>query len=165
LSTVRRFHQACEHALRVGLEIRPPRHEIEVRHVRAVAVQEHDLFEAVIGQRLRDVEHVVHEMLEVVVDRAREVHHVPRVAVADGGEDEHLVGDCLPCASRDPRRADDVDVERQVGAVLLHGAAGYDADFPHLDGVVDLGPGELLVAIFRLGAACHGVSSKRAFLR
>src|ERR687884_164145 len=70
----------------------PPGHQVEVGHVRAVAVEEHDLLEAVVGERLGDVEHVVHEVLEVVVDRSGEVHDVAGVAVADGRQHQHLVG-------------------------------------------------------------------------
>ena len=90
-------------ALRVGLEIRPPRHEIEVRPVRAVAVEQDDLLEPVVGERLRDVEHLVDEVLEMGVDRAREVHHVARVAIGDGRQDEQLVGRRAAGAEARPR--------------------------------------------------------------
>ena len=72
MSTVSRFHHAGQDAFGVGLEVRAARDQIEVGHVRAVAVQQDDFFEAVVGERLGDVEHVVDEVLEVVVDRARE---------------------------------------------------------------------------------------------
>jgi len=55
-----------------------------------MAVQKHDLLESVICQRLGDVEHMVDEMLEVAVDRAREVHDMACVAIAHGGQDEHF---------------------------------------------------------------------------
>src|SRR5262245_7986018 len=42
-------------------------------------------------------------------------------------------------------------------AVLLDGAAGDDADLAQRDGVVDVGPGQLLVAVLGGGAA-HGGS-------
>ena len=141
-------------ALGVGLEVRAARDEIEVRPVRAVAVQQDDLLEPVVGERLRDVEHVMHEVLEVVVDRPGKVHHVARVAVGDRREHEHLAGDLATGAERDLGRAEDVDVERQVRPVLLDGAARDDADLPELDRVLDLRPRQLRVAIL-LGRAGH----------
>src|SRR5262249_58178952 len=53
---------------------------------------------------------------------------------------------------------DEVHVERQVRAVLLDGAAGHDTDLAQLDGVVDLGPGQLLVTVLPAGTAGHDVS-------
>ena len=148
-----------QHAFGVGLEVRPAGDQIEVGHVGAVAVEQDDLLEAVVGQRFRDVEHVVHEMLEVVVDGAGEVHDVPGVAVGHDRQHEHLVGDFAAGAVGDPGRADEVHVERQVRPVLLDGAARHDADLAQLDGVVDLGPGQFLVAVFGRGAAGHsGIS-------
>ena len=47
-------------------------------------------------------------------------------------------------------------------AVLLDGTARKDADLAQLDGVVDLGPGEFLVAIFRFCLAGHGEGSVTA---
>ena len=91
----------------------------------------------------------MHEVLEVVVDRPRKVHHVARVAVGDRREHEHLVGDLATGAERDLRRAEDVDVEGQVRPVLLDGAARDDADLPELDRVLDLRPRQLRVAILR----------------
>ena len=58
-----------------------------------------------------------------------------------------------------PRRADQIDVERQMRAVLLDGAAGHDADLAQLDGVVDLGPGQFFVAVLGRGAAGHAKDS------
>ena len=54
-----------------------------------------------------------------------------------------------------PHGADEVDVERQVRPVLLDRAAGDDADLAQLDGVVDLGPGQFLVAVFSRGSTGH----------
>ena len=101
----------------------------------------------------------MHEVLEMVVDRAREVHHVARVAVGDGGKDEQLVGDLAAGAERDLGRTEDVDVERQVRSVLLDGAARDDADLAELDRVVDLRPGQLCVAIFLCRAGHVGLPS------
>jgi len=83
---------------------------------RAVAVEQHDLLEAVVGQRLRDVEHMMHEVLEIVVDGAGEIHDVAGVAVGHDRQHQKLVG----IASRRRGRCrpdDEVDVERQVRAV------------------------------------------------
>ena len=102
----------------------------------------------------------MHEVLEVVVDRAGEVHHVAGVAVGDDRQHEHLVGDLPAGPVGDAARADEIDVERQVRPVLLDGAAGHDADLAQLDGVVDLGPGQFLVAVLGGGAA-HVFGSNR----
>src|SRR5262249_32376152 len=50
-------------ALGVGLEIRPPAHEVEVGPIRSVAVQQDDLLEPVIGQALRDVQNLIDVVL------------------------------------------------------------------------------------------------------
>ena len=84
-----------------------------------------------------------------VVDRAGKIHDVPGVAVGESGQHEHLVGDILAGTARDAARADEIDVERQMRPVLLDGAAGQDADLAQIDGVVDLGPGQFFVAVFR----------------
>jgi hypothetical protein len=42
-----------------------------------------------------------------------------------------------------PGRADDIDVQRQVRAVLFHCATGHDANLAQFDGVVDIGGGPL----------------------
>ena len=146
-----------EDALGIGLQIRAPGDQIEVRHVGTVPVQQHDLLEAVVGERFRDVEHVIDEMLEVIIDRAGKIHDVPGVAVADRGQHQQFVRDQASGAVSDPGRADDIDIERQMRAVLFHRAARHDADLAHLDGVIDLRPGQLFVAKFSGGAA-HGFS-------
>jgi hypothetical protein len=120
-----------------------------------VAVEEDDLLEAVVGQRFGDVEHVMHEVLEVVVDRARKIHDVARVAVGDDRQHEQLVRDQLAGAGRDAARADEIDVQGQMRAVLLDGAARQQADLAHFDRVVDLGPGQFFVAILGRGSTRH----------
>src|SRR5262249_52588795 len=99
--------------------------------------------------------HLVDEGLEVGVDGAGEVHDVPRVAVPHRRQYEDLVGRLPAGPVGDPLRADDVHVERQVRPRLLHRAAGHRAHLAQGDGVVDLRPGQLLVAVFRGGAAGH----------
>ena len=49
-------------------------------------------------------------------------------------------------------RADEIDVERQVVPVLLDRPARDDADLAEVDGIVDLRPRELFVAILGGGA-------------
>jgi hypothetical protein len=122
-----------------------------------VAIQQDDFLEPVVRERLRDVEHVVHEVLEVLVDGAGEVHDVSGVAVGHDRKHEQLIGDELAGPGGDADGADEVDVERQVVAVLLDGPTGDDANFAEVDGVVDLGPGEFFVAIFG-GGAGHRIS-------
>ncbi len=95
-------------ALGVGLEVGAAGDQVEVGPVRAVAVQEDDLLEPVVGEALGDVEHAVDEVLEVGVDGPGEVHDVPGVAVVIGGQDQHLVGNvparALGDLGRDRRR-------------------------------------------------------------
>ena len=59
-------------------------------------------------------------------------------------------------AAGDAAGTDQIDVERQVRAVLLDGAARHDADLAQIDGVVDLGPGQFFVAVLGGGSARHG---------
>ena len=80
-----------DHAIGIGLEIGAPGRQIEVRHIRAVAVQQDDPLEPVVGQRLRDVEHLPDEGLVVRVDRARKIHDVPGISVGEHRQDEHLL--------------------------------------------------------------------------
>ena len=130
-----------ENAIGVCLQVGAPRGQVEVRHVGAVAVEQHDLFEAVVGERPGDVQDLANKGLVVSVDGAGEVHDMAGVAVPHGRQDEHLVGNLAAGPVGDAQRADDVDIERQVRSMLLHGAAGHDAHLAHLDGVVDLRPG------------------------
>ena len=83
------------------------------------------------------------------------VHHVAGVAVAMGGQQQHLVGDDPAGPAAISVGTDHVDVERQVRPVLLDRAARQDADLAQLDRVVDLGPGEFLVAPLGRGLAGH----------
>ncbi len=153
---------ADANAFGVGLEIGPPRDQIEVRHVRTVAVEQNDLFEAVVGQRFADVEHAVLKMLEVVVDRAGKIHDMSGVAVRHDRQHFHLVGNLFARSSGNAARADKVHVERQVRAVLFDGAAGDDANLSGVDSVFDFGPSQLFIAIVRQGAIAHGKNPLRA---
>src|SRR4051794_12841433 len=42
--------------------------------------------------------------------------------------------------------------------VLLDGAARHQAYLPHVDGIIDLRPGQFFVAVFGCCSAWHGVS-------
>src|SRR5262245_48509123 len=121
-----------------------------------MAIEEDDFFEAVIRERLGDVEHVMLEVREVVVDGAGKIHDVPGVAIRDDRQHEQLVDHRYAGPLRDAAGADEIDVERQMRPMLLDGAARDDADFAHVDGVIDFGPGEFFVAVFSRGAAWHG---------
>src|SRR5262249_22095556 len=147
---------AAQDALGVGLQVGAAGNQVEVRHVGAVAVEQHDLLEAVVGERLGDVEDAADEVLEVAVDGAGEVHDVAAVAVPVRWQDEHLVGGLAAGAVGDPLRADAVHVERQVRPLAPRRARRHDAYLAQLHGVVDLRPGQLLVAVLFRGAAGHG---------
>src|SRR5260370_27830330 len=105
-----------------------------------MAVQEHNLLESVIGQRFRDVEHVMHEVLEIIVDRAGKIHDMPGVPVTYGGQNEYLIRDMSARAASNLGGTDDIDIEGQMRAVLLHRSAPDDAHFAHFDGIVDFRP-------------------------
>jgi hypothetical protein len=49
----------------------------------------------------------------------------------------------------------EIDIQRQVRAMLLDCAAGQDTDFAEIDGVVDLRPGQFFVAVFGFGSIAH----------
>ena len=148
LSTVRQAPPADRHALGVGLEVGPPGHQVEVGPVRAMAVQQDDLLEAVVGEALGDVEHAVHEVLEMGVDRARKVHHVAGVAIAMGRQHQHLLGDD-PARARGRSRSGQITSTSsgKCGPCCSTAPHGSDADFAQIDRVVDLGPGQFLVTL------------------
>jgi hypothetical protein len=98
---------------------------------------------------------VINEMLEMVVDRSREVHDMARIAVANRGQHQQFPGNQPSGAVRDSRGADDIDIQRQMRPVLLDRAAGHEADLVQVDGVVVLGSGEFFVTKF-CGGAAHG---------
>ena len=133
-------------ALGVGLQVDPARGQVEVRRVGAVAVEEHDLLEAVVGQAGADVDHALDEVLPVDVGGAGKVHHVGGVAVHERRHDQHLIG--YPPRGRrgDAARADHVDVERQMRAVLLGRPDRADHHPLLLHRFIDFRPGEFLVA-------------------
>ena len=56
-----------------------------------MSIEQHDLLKSVIGQRLGDVQHMMHKVLEVIVDRAGKIHHVSRVTVGDDWQYQHFV--------------------------------------------------------------------------
>lgn len=149
---------AGEDAFRIGFDIGTPGHEIKVRHVGTVAIQQNDLLEAVVGQRFRDVEDVVHEMFKVVVDRPRKVHDMPGVTVGYHGEYENLVGNRLTGTVGDADRADEIDIQRQVWPVLFDGSARHDTDLLQIDGIVDFRPGQFFVAVLGRGSAHRELS-------
>src|SRR5262245_33828207 len=95
----------------------------------------------------------------MAVDGAGKVHHVATIARPVWRQNEHLVGNLLAGAIRDALRANEVHIQRQVRPVLLDGAADYDAELAHLDGLVDLGPGEFLVTVLYGGTAGHAMIS------
>src|SRR5262245_55963356 len=70
-----------EHTFGIRLKIPAAGHQVEIRHVRTVTVQENDLLEAVVGQRLEDIEHALDEMLVMAVHGAGKIHDVAAVAV------------------------------------------------------------------------------------
>ena len=87
------------------------------------------------------------------VDRARKIHHVGGVPITDRRQDQQLIRNEPARAVGHPSRADGIDVERQVRAVLLHRPTRDQANLFQINGVVDLGPGQLFVSIFGAGAA------------
>src|SRR4030095_3355693 len=76
--------------------------------------------------------------------------------ITDRGQNEQLLGDEPPGAVGDARWANDVDIERQMRTMLFPRSERHDADLSHFDGVVNFGPGQLLVAKFS-GSAAHGI--------
>ena len=104
--------------------------------------------EPVVGQTLADIEHVLDEVLEVNVDRAREVHHVVDVAIAHRRKNET---DLRPQPRRSRRHrvgAKMIDLQRQMMAMLLDRAGRDDRDLAQLGGLVDFGPGQFVEAVF-----------------
>ena len=75
-------------------------------------IEQDDLFETVICEAARDIQDVIHEMLIVIVDRARKVHHVTGIAVGHDRQDEHLLGDLLSRSLGDSCGANQIDVQR-----------------------------------------------------
>ena len=148
-----------EHALSIRLQAGPARDEVQVRHIGAVAIEQDDFFKAVIGQRARDIEHMLHKVLKVIVDRARKVHHVAGVTVGHDRQHQYLFGCPFPCSGCDSAGTDQVDIQRQMRTVLLNGSTGQDADFTEVDGVIDLRPGEFLVSVFGYSSTTHGENS------
>ena len=118
-----------------------------------MAIEQDNLLEPVVGQRAGDVEHMMHEVLEVLVDGAGKIHDMAGVAIGNDREDKHLGGDFPAGAVGDSHRANEVDIQGQVVPMLLDRAAGHDADFGKIDGVFDLGPGQFLITVFRCRTA------------
>ena len=77
-----------------------------------MAVQQNDLFEAVIRQRPCDIQHMVDEVFVVAVDGARKIHHVAGIAVGNNRQHQHFVRDLLSRPFGDSGWAHQVDVQR-----------------------------------------------------
>ena len=133
-------------ALGVGLQVHPARGQVQVGHVGAVAVEEDDLLEAVVGEAGADVDDALDEVLPVDAGGAGKVHHVRGVAMHERGHDQHLVRDQPRRRLGDPARAHHVHVQRQVRPVLLGRSHRADHHPLLLHRLVDLRPGQLLVA-------------------
>ena len=115
--------------------------------IRAVPVHDHEALEPVVGDRARDVEQKLDERRRLDVDRPGIVHDVVAVAVGDRGQHQHL-GRGTARGLVDHRRTElRVDVERKMRTVLLGRPDGQDDDLVHGDSLVDLGPGQQLIAI------------------
>src|SRR5262249_42477691 len=83
---------ACGDTLGVGFEVHAARRQIEIRDVRAVAVQKYDLLKSVVGEALAHVDDHLDEGFPVDIDGAGKIHHVRGVAVHDGRHEEDLGG-------------------------------------------------------------------------
>ena len=115
-------------AFGICFDIGAARDEIEIRHVRTMAIEEEDFFEAVVSERFCDVENVIDEMLEVIIDRAREIHDVPGVTITNGWKNKEFVWNQAAGPVRNPGGTNDIDIERKMRPMLFDRATGNDAD-------------------------------------
>src|ERR1044071_2756426 len=69
---------------RIRLKVRASCYQVEIGHIGAVTIQQNDFLEAMVGQGLRDVEDMVHEVFEVIIDSSREIDYMTGVTIADG---------------------------------------------------------------------------------
>ena len=102
----------AESAAGIGLDDGAAGDHIDEVVVGAVAVDDDHLLEAVIGQTLGNAEDVLDKVLVVDVERAGEVHHVARVSVAHGWQDQHFFWSLLTCSQCDLGRANKVHIQR-----------------------------------------------------
>ena len=75
-----------------GFERRPPGDDVDQRLVAAMAVDDQDFLETVVGDALSDVQAESDEYLGLDVDRPGEVDVMEVEPIGDGGEDEHALG-------------------------------------------------------------------------
>ena len=118
----------AKNTFRIRLQVGAARDQIEIRHVRSVAVQQHNFFKAVISEGFRDVQDVINKMREVIVDCARKIHYMTGVTVADCGKDEDFLGNDFAGATSDLGGADKVHIQWKVRAVLFHRATWDNAN-------------------------------------
>ena len=111
----------------------------------AVAIEEDDLFKAVVGQAFADIDIAFDKVLPIDVNGAGKVHDVGGVAVDKRRHDQHVVGDAFGRLFGHAARADDIDIHRQVGSVLFGRTDGHDDDFFGRDGLVDIGPSQFFI--------------------
>src|SRR5207248_704543 len=100
-----------------GFQHRLAGHEVDQRGVRAVAVDDQDLLEAVVGDALGNVQAEGDERFRFDVDRAGKVDVVQVEPVGDGGQHEHPVGGPAADLQADRLAQEQIDVQRQVPAV------------------------------------------------
>ena len=77
------------------------------------------------------------------------------VPVGESWQHEYLVGHRLTAASGHSTRTNQIDIQRQVVAVLFDRTARQNADLVVRDRVVDLWPGQLFVPVFTRSSTTH----------
>ena len=121
-----------------------------------MAVKQQNFFKAVIGKALGDVQHLLNEMLVMHIDRAGKIHHVAGVAVRHTRQNQRLLRSLparLQCHAVGKQH---IYVQRQVRSVLLHRAAGHNANLPRRNGVINFRPRQFLVTMLSKMLVAHG---------
>src|SRR5260370_14251042 len=124
-----------------------------------MAVDDEDLLETVVGDALGDVNAEGDEGFRFDMDGAGKVDVVQIQSVGDRGQHEDPV--CGPAADLQTDRfaQEQIDIEREMLAVLFVRTGGQDDKLLGRNRVVHLGPGETVVAVLGLGVRRHFSSS------
>ena len=135
-------------AQRVGFKHRFPGRKIDQRCVGAVSVYQQNLFKAVIGNALGNVEAKGDEDFRFDMDRAGKVDMVEIQSIGDSGQDQYRLRRAAPRLQAHRFAQKDVNVQREVAAVLLCRRDREQYHFLCRDGIVHLRPGQTVVTVF-----------------
>ena len=123
-----------------------------------MAIDDEDFLKTVVSDTLGDVQAEGDKDVRFNVDGAGEVDMVPVQPIGDWRKHEHLVSGAASDFQADRFAQEQIDVQRQVFAMLFGRCRGQDDQLLGGDRFVHLGPGQTVVAVLASRVRRHAIS-------